>query len=170
VKHLQYFQIYGTWIWWHMHRTRRARFGQCHPILVPAILGASMFPGGLVPTMWFSTCFVHPARIGSRGRTRRQNEWYPCGRQVAILVSWDASAHQKPQFHPHKQLIALNTFQTKNFGSTKTMSMGVLFRSRMDAPKRSGEKKRVHDGLGFYSHRPSLVGGITVYEIAEELA
>jgi hypothetical protein len=47
--------------------------------------------------------------------------------------------------------------------------MRVVFCSRMDAPKRSGEKKRVHDGLGFYSHRPSLVGGITVYEIAEEL-
>jgi hypothetical protein len=62
-----------------------------------------------VLTMSFSTCFVHPARIGSRGRTRRQNEWYPGGRQVAILVSRDA-------------------------------------------------------------YRPSLVGGITVYEIAEELA
>jgi hypothetical protein len=47
--------------------------------------------------------------------------------------------------------------------------MQVLFCWKIDAPKRSGEKKRVHDGLGFYSHRPSLVGGITVYEIAEEL-
>ncbi len=47
--------------------------------------------------------------------------------------------------------------------------MRVVFCSRIDAPKRSGEKKRVHDELGFYSHRPSLVGGITVYEIAEEL-
>jgi hypothetical protein len=36
-------------------------------------------------------------------------------------------------------------------------------------PKRSGEKKRVHDGLGFDSHPPSVVGGVTVYEIAEEL-
>ncbi len=99
-----------------MHRTRGARFGHCHPILVRAILGANMLPGGLVLTMSFSTCFVHPARIGSRGRTRRQNEWDPCGRQVAILESRYASAHRKPQFHPHKQLIALTTFEIINFG------------------------------------------------------
>ncbi len=37
--------------------------------------------------------------------------------------------------------------------------MGVLFCSRIDAPKRSGGKKSL-----------SLVGMSTVYEIAEELA
>jgi hypothetical protein len=37
--------------------------------------------------------------------------------------------------------------------------MGVLFCSRIDAPKRSGGKKS-----------PSLVGISTIYEIAEELA
>jgi hypothetical protein len=103
-----------------------------------------MFPGGLVPTMWFSTCFVHPARIGSRGRTRCQNEWDPRGRQVAILVSRDASAHQKPQFHPHKQLIALNTFQTKNFGSKKTIrnvdGIFVLLKNR--CPETMGQKEK----------------------------
>ncbi|CAM6069771.1 unnamed protein product [Sphagnum tenellum] len=45
-----------------------------------------MFLGDFVSTMWFSTCCVHPARIGGRGRTRRQNEWDPCGLRVAILV------------------------------------------------------------------------------------
>ncbi len=130
-----------------MHRKRGARFGHCHPVLVPAILGANMFPGGLVLTMSFSTCFVHLARIGSRGRTRCQNEWDPCGHQVAILESRYASAHRKTQFHPHKQLIALNTFEIikKRLG----MLMRVLFCSGIDAPKRSGGKKRVHDGLGF---------------------
>jgi hypothetical protein len=37
--------------------------------------------------------------------------------------------------------------------------MGVLFRSRIDAPKRSGGKKS-----------PSLEGMSRIYEIAEELA
>jgi hypothetical protein len=37
--------------------------------------------------------------------------------------------------------------------------MGVLFFSRIDAPKRSGGKKY-----------PSLVGISTIYEIAKELA
>jgi hypothetical protein len=50
------------------------------------------------------------------------------------------------------------------------MLMSVLFCLKINAPKQLGRKKWVHDGLGFYSHRPSLVGGITVYEIAEELA
>ncbi|KAH8958255.1 hypothetical protein BDL97_06G013800 [Sphagnum fallax] len=127
-----------------------------------------MFLGDFVSTMWFSTCCVHPARIGSRGRTRRQNEWDPCSRRVAILVLRDASAHRKPQFHPHKQLIVLATFGTKNCGCKKRLGvsmqrlgllMGVLFRSRIDAPKRSGGKKS-----------PSLVGMSTIYEIVEELA
>jgi hypothetical protein len=103
-----------------------------------------MFLGGLVPTMWFSTRFEHPARIGSRGRTPRQDEWDPCGRQVAILVSRDVSAHQKPQFHPHKQLIALNTFQTKNFGSKKTIrnvdGIFVLLNNR--CPETMGQKEK----------------------------
>jgi hypothetical protein len=34
---------------------------------------------------------------------------------VAILESRYASAHRKPQFHPHKQLIALTTFEIINF-------------------------------------------------------
>ncbi len=150
-----------------MHRRRGARFWHCCPIVVPTILGANMFLGDFVSTMWFSTCGVHPARIGGHGRTRRQNEWDPCGR-VAILVSREASAYRKPQFHPHKQLIALATFGTKNCGCKKWLGvtmqrlgllMGVLFFSRIDAPKRSGGKKY-----------PSLVGISTIYEIAKELA
>ncbi|KAH9557932.1 hypothetical protein CY35_07G111000 [Sphagnum magellanicum] len=127
-----------------------------------------MFLGDFVSTMWFSTCCVHPARIGSRGRTRCQNEWDPCSRRVAILVSRDATAHRKPQFHPHKQLIGLATFGTKNCGCKKRLGVstqrlglliGVLSCSRIDAPKRSGGKKS-----------PSFVGLSTIYEIAEELA
>jgi hypothetical protein len=83
-------------------------------------------------------------------------------------VSLEASAQRKPQFHPLKQLIALATSGTKNCGCKKRLGMsmqrlgllmGVLFCSRIDAPKRSGGKKS-----------PSLVGMSTIYEIAEELA
>jgi hypothetical protein len=89
--------------------------------VVPTILGANMFLSDFVSTMWFSTCCVHPARIGSRGRTQRQTEWDHCSPRVAILVSRDASAHRKPQFHPHKQLIRLATFGTKKLLMQKTI-------------------------------------------------
>jgi hypothetical protein len=52
------------------------------------------------------------------------SQWDPCSGRVAILVSRDATAHRKSQFHPHKQLIALATFGTKNC-SCKKLLLGV---------------------------------------------
>ncbi len=69
-----------------MHHTRKARFGHCDPILVLAILGANIFPSGLMSIMWFFACFVHLAQSRNHGKTRRQNELDLCGHQMTIFL------------------------------------------------------------------------------------
>lgn len=159
MKHLWYSQIHATLIWWHMHHTIGTRFRHCDPILVLTILGANIFPGGLMSIVVFRMfCASCP-------------NWKPWKNMTSKWIGplWSSGDHicvmgcmciSKPQFHPHKQSIALTTFETTKFWTQKMikMSMQVLFCLKIDAPKQSGRKKWVHDGLGFYSHRPSFVG------------
>jgi hypothetical protein len=81
-------------------------------------------------------------------------------------------AHIETLVPPSQIIDHPTTFETTKFWTQKMIRMliQVLFSIQINAPKQSGGKKRVHDGLGFYSHRPSLMGGIMVYKIAKELA
>ncbi len=69
---------------------------------------------------------------------------------MAILESRYASAHRKPQFHPHKQLIALTSFKIINYG-LKTIrnidASSVLLKNR--CPKTIGRKEKGAWWVGF---------------------